>query len=128
MKDNTLWTTFTNPKGLERPSLIGLTGAGLNHAWTTTKASAPCVKARQDNYIKGICSPWSKGLYPGKTQSDSLDLLLHSHQKDMSSFIFQMLQGGKYYLIFFIGHRNICIEYFFMFALCHFCISSDPLF
>ena len=33
-------------KGLERPHLIGLAGAGFNHAWTTTKASAPCVEAR----------------------------------------------------------------------------------
>ena len=33
-------------KGLERPRLIGSTGAGFYHAWTTTKASAPCMEAR----------------------------------------------------------------------------------
>ena len=53
-------------KGLERPCLIGLPGAGFNHAWTTTKASAPCVEAGQDDYIKGICSPGSFGPNPGR--------------------------------------------------------------
>ena len=32
--------------------------------------------------------------------------MLHSHWKDRSSLIFQMLQSGKYYLIFFNQHRN----------------------
>ena len=36
--------------------LIALGGAGLSDAWTTTKASAPCVEARQVGYIKGIYS------------------------------------------------------------------------
>ena len=45
-----------NCKGLERPRLIVLTGAGSNHAWTTTKASAHSVEPRRDDYIKGICS------------------------------------------------------------------------
>ena len=52
-------------KGLERPRLIGLAGAGFNHAWTTTKASAPCVEAIRDDYIKGICFHESLGPYPG---------------------------------------------------------------
>ena len=29
---------------------------GFNHTWTITKSSDPCVEARQDDYIKGICS------------------------------------------------------------------------
>ena len=59
---------------------------GFNHAWTTTQASAPCVEARQDDYIKGICSPGSLGLNPGRIQLNSV-ALLHSHQKDMLSLI-----------------------------------------
>ena len=43
-------------KGLEKPRLVELTGAGFNYAWTTTKAAAPCVEARLVDYIKGICS------------------------------------------------------------------------
>ena len=35
------------------------TGVGFNHAWTTTKASAPCVEAIQDYFMKGKCSPGS---------------------------------------------------------------------
>ena len=42
-----------------------LTEAGFNLAWTTPKASAPSVEARQDDFIKEICSPGSYGLYPG---------------------------------------------------------------
>ena len=49
-------------KGLEKQRLIGLRGAGFNCALTTTKASAPCVEARQDEYIKGICSPGANAL------------------------------------------------------------------
>ena len=94
-------------KGLERPHLIGLAGAGFNHALTTTKASAPCVvKARQDDNIKGKCSPGSLGANPGRTQLDRAALLLHSHQKDMSPLICKMLQSGKYYFTFFNRHRN----------------------
>ena len=40
-------------------NVIGLAGAGFNHAWTTIKAFDPCVEAKQDDYIKGICSPGS---------------------------------------------------------------------
>jgi hypothetical protein len=47
-------------KGLVRPCLIESTGSGFNHAWTTPKASAFSVKARKDDYIKGVCSPGSK--------------------------------------------------------------------
>ena len=61
---------------LERPHLIRLTGAGFNFAWTTTKASAPSVETRQDEYIKEICSPGSYGLNPGRTQLDRADPLL----------------------------------------------------
>ena len=71
-----------------------MTGAGFNHAWTTTKASAPCVEARKDEYIKGICSPGSKGLNPSRRQLDRAALLPRSHQKDMLSLIFEMLQIG----------------------------------
>ena len=37
---------------------------------------------------------------------DRAALLLHSHQKDMSPLIFEMLESGKYILIFFNGHRH----------------------
>ena len=47
----------TAGKGLERQPLIGLAGAAFNHAWTSTKASAPCMEARQEDYIKGIYAP-----------------------------------------------------------------------
>ena len=53
---------------------MGLAGAGFNHAWTTTKASAPCVESRKDEFIKGICSPGSYGLNPGRAQLDSSEV------------------------------------------------------
>ena len=56
-------------KGLERPRLIGLAGAGFKHAWIPTKASASCVEARQDDYIKGIWSPGSSVLNPARIQN-----------------------------------------------------------
>ena len=49
------FTTFC--KGLQRPRLIALAGAGSNNTWTTTESSEAWVEARQDDYIKGICSP-----------------------------------------------------------------------
>ena len=39
-------------KGLLRPCLIALARASFNDAWTTTKASAPCMEAIQDVYTK----------------------------------------------------------------------------
>ena len=74
-------------KGLERPRLIGLTGDGLNYAWTTKIASAPSVEQGQDDYIKETCSPRSHGLNHRRTQLDSAALLLYSHLKDISSLI-----------------------------------------
>ena len=93
-------------QGAERPSLIGLAGAGFNNALTTTKASDPCLEARQDDYIKGMFSPGRLGLSPGRTQLDMAALLPHSHQKDMPALIFQILQSFKYYLKFFNGQSN----------------------
>ena len=46
-------------KGMETQRLIGSTLAGFNHAKTITKASSKGLDARQDDYTKGICSPWS---------------------------------------------------------------------
>ena len=43
-----------------------ITRAGFNIVWTATKGFAPNVEVRQDDYIKGICSPRSKGLNHGK--------------------------------------------------------------
>ena len=45
-----------NNKGLQRQRLIGLAVAGVNIAWTITKASATSLDTRQDDYNKGICS------------------------------------------------------------------------
>ena len=39
-------------KGQEGPHLRELTGAGFNIAWTTTRALALQVEARQDDFIK----------------------------------------------------------------------------
>ena len=64
------------------------------------------VGARQDDFIKRICSPGSLGPHPGRIELDSAALLLHSYQMEMSSLTFQMLQSGKYYLIFFNEHRH----------------------
>ena len=68
-------------KGLERPHLTALAGAGFIYTWTTIKASAPCVKARRDDYIEGICSPGSLGPNPGRTQLDRAASLLRSHEE-----------------------------------------------
>ena len=44
---------MTGPRpGLVLEHLIALGGAGFNDAWTKTKASAPCVEARQDYLSK----------------------------------------------------------------------------
>ena len=42
------------------------------------KVAAICVGATQDDFIKGICSPRSLGRNPGRIQSDSATLMLHS--------------------------------------------------
>ena len=80
--------------------------------------------ARRDDFIKGICLPGSLGPNPGKIQLDSSALMLHS------SLTFQMLQSGKYYLIFFNAHRNkeyLHWNFLKKCTLSHFCIGSDPL-
>ena len=46
-------------QGLVLEHLIALGGAGFDNVWRTKKPSAPCVDARQDNYVKGICCPGS---------------------------------------------------------------------
>ena len=55
------------------------------------KASAPCVKARQDDLIEGICSPGSLGPNPGRIQLDRPILMLHSYQMEMSSLTFHTI-------------------------------------
>ena len=62
------------------------------------------MEARQDNFIKGICSPGSLGPNYGKLQLDSAALILHSYQMEMWSLTFLMLQSGKYYLTCFNEH------------------------
>ena len=49
-------------KELDRHSLTRLAWAGFNHVLTLTMTSVPCAKARQDNYMKIICSPGSSQL------------------------------------------------------------------
>ena len=49
-------------KGLQRPRLIELAGAGFNDASRTIKASAACVEARQVDYIKGNTPMGAKAL------------------------------------------------------------------
>ena len=61
-------------------------------------AYAPFVGAIQDDFIK------DPNL--GRIELDSRALLLHSYQMEMSSLTFQMLQSGKYDLIFCNEHRN----------------------
>ena len=46
-------------KGLVLEDLLKLGGAGFNGAYTTTKASAPCMEAGRDNFTKGLCLPGS---------------------------------------------------------------------
>ena len=56
--------------------------------------------------------------------------MLHFHWKDRSSLVFQMLQNGKFYLIFFNRHRNknyLPLNFFKNIALSHFCTGLDPL-
>ena len=79
-------------------------------------ASAPCVGARQDDSIKGICSPGSLGPNPGSIQLDSAASMLHSYQMEMSSFTFQMLQSGKYNFICF-KLQTYMLQTFFFFNL-----------
>ena len=95
-------TTYSEQWGWSFCAITDQAGAQFNDAWTITKASAPCVEARWDDYIKGTCSPETSFIL----QLDRSALLLHSHQKDRSSLIFKLLQSWKYYLIFFNGHRN----------------------
>ena len=85
--------------------------------------------ARQDDFIKGICSPGSLGPNPGSIQLDSAALMLHSYQMERSSLTFQMLHTGKRNLYFSMGIeiKNIGIKTFFMLALGHFYIGSHPL-
>ena len=67
------------------------------------------VEARQDDYIRGICSPGRNSLIPGRIQLDRTALLLHSHQKDILSMICQML-SSQYHLIFFCSvAQNVSI-------------------
>ena len=66
----------------------GLTEAGLNHAQSKTKVSAPCVGAKQDDFVKGICSPGRLGPNLGSKQLYSAASILHSHQIEMSSLTF----------------------------------------
>ena len=61
---------FYISKGLERQRLIGLAETGFNHAYSISKASAPCVGARRDDFIRGICFHGSLGHNPGRIQLD----------------------------------------------------------
>ena len=90
-------------KGLVRTRLVGLTGAGFNHAHTTRKASAPCVEAKLDKYIKAakalILEEQNKIWQPRCFFPIKRTWCLWFSQ-------IQILQNGKYNLIFFNGHRN----------------------
>ena len=57
---------------------------------------------KQDEMIisKRICSPGILDLNPGRRQLDTEALLLHSHQKDMSSLIFSNVT--KWQILFYI--------------------------
>ena len=46
------YSSFPGGKGLQRPCLRALAGLGFNDSLTTAKDSAPCVEARQDDYIQ----------------------------------------------------------------------------
>ena len=81
-----------------RPRLIGLTGAVFNPAWITNKASSPSVQPRLEDYVKDIFSPGSKGPNPGTMQLDRAALVLHYHQKDMSSLIVKNVT--KWHILF----------------------------
>ena len=50
---------FIGSKGIERKRLIGSALAVFNHAQIITNASAKGLDTRQDDNIKGICSPGS---------------------------------------------------------------------
>ena len=52
-------------------------GPGFNDAWTAIKPSASCVEPRQDDYIKGICSPEVLSPNPVRYQLDRSALVLH---------------------------------------------------
>ena len=60
--------------------------------------------ARQDDFINGICSPGSLGMV--KYSWIVQPLMLYSYQMEMLSLTFQVLQSGKYYVIFFNKHNN----------------------
>ena len=86
--------------------------------------------ATQDDYIKGIWSLGNLGPNPGRIYLDSAVLMLHSYQMEMLSLTFQMIQSGKYYLIFFNEHRNkeyLNWNFLTNLPLSHICIGSDPL-
>ena len=76
--------------------------AGFNHARTITKASGTGLDTRQDDHNKGLCSPGS--LINNPVGLDSLHASFPL--KGQVVFDFQMVQSGKYYLIFFHQHRN----------------------
>ena len=61
---------------------------------------------KQIDFIKVICSPGSLRSNPGRIQLDSAALVLHYYQMELLSLIFQKLQSGQYYLIFFNEHRK----------------------
>ena len=88
-------------KGLVSINSIALTGAGFNDACIKIKASDPCVEARLDDYIKGVCSHGSLRPNPVGQPLERAAFLLHSHQKDMSSLIFKRYQStSKIFLVF----------------------------
>ena len=93
-------------KGLERQCLIGLTGDGFNHAWTTTRASALSVEPKQDYYIQRKCFPGSSGI----NSSSIIHITIYS------------INNLKY--IFFVGSfcfldERTCIYIVQYIMLCH---------
>ena len=53
--------------------------------------------------------------------------MLNSHWTDRSPLIFEMLQSGKYFLIFFNQHRNKIMICKRTFKKSQFCTGPDPL-
>ena len=76
VKVNQKWETtwLLGHKKMERQNLVGSAVAGFNNSRTITKASATGCNARQNEYKKGICSPWS--LVNNPFRWDSLDASL----------------------------------------------------
>ena len=79
-------------------------GAGFHKPGQQQRLLFP-VEAGQDDYIKEICSPEGLIFNPARLYLDWSALLLHSNQKEKSSFILKVLKSEKYYLIFFNEHR-----------------------